>query len=94
MAYIFEGVVYENKREMCAARRRRYVELVDSGMNYTQAALSVGVSKRTGKVWRNGRTRATGRNEAPCREWTETARIPRSRTSAKPVVFVLDVQIP
>ena len=34
-------------------------------MNFTQAAHAVGVSKRTGKVWRNGRTRSTGRNERP-----------------------------
>ena len=32
-------------------------------MNFTQAAHAVGVSKHTGKVWRNGRARATGRNE-------------------------------
>lgn len=71
MAYEFEGFDYRRKRDMLAARRRRYVELVISGMNFTEAARAVGVSKRTGKVWRNGRTRATGRNEAPCREWTE-----------------------
>ena len=34
--------------------------LVRGGMNFTQAAHAVGVSKRTGKVWRNGRTRSTG----------------------------------
>ncbi|WP_456297852.1 transposase, partial [Bifidobacterium vansinderenii] len=39
---------------MCKARRDRYVELIAGGMNYTQAARAVGVSKRTGKVWRNG----------------------------------------
>lgn len=49
---------------MCQARRLEYVRLiVEEGLNYTQAARRVGVSKRTGKVWRNGRTRATGRNE-------------------------------
>ena len=78
MAYEFEGIGYRWKRDMLAARRRRYVELVLSGMNFTAAARAVGVSKRTGKVWRNGRTRATGRNEAPCREWTE-ARMPDPR---------------
>ncbi len=36
-------------------------------MNFTQAAHAVGVSKRTGKVWRNGRTRSTGRNEQAAR---------------------------
>ena len=73
MAYEFEGTGYRWKRDMLAARRRRYVELVLSGVNFTEAARAVGVSKRTGKVWRNGRTRSTGRNEAPCREWTEAA---------------------
>lgn len=49
---------------MYQARRLEYVRLiVEEGLNYTQAARRVGVSKRTGKVWRNGRTRATGRNE-------------------------------
>ena len=37
--------------------------------NFTQAAHAVGVSKRTGKAWRNGRTRATGRNEKPLVDW-------------------------
>lgn len=54
---------------MCAARRAHYVELVNQGLNFTQAARAVGVSKRTGKVWRNGRTRATGRNEKPNVDW-------------------------
>lgn len=49
---------------MLAARRRHYVELVLAGMGYADAARAVGVSKRTGKVWHNGRTRSTGRNEA------------------------------
>lgn len=48
---------------MLRARRDHYVRLVNSGMNYTQAARTVGVSKRTGKAWRNGRTRSTGRDE-------------------------------
>lgn len=51
----------KEQQEALVARRQRYVELVESGMNYTQAAKAVGVSKRTGQVWRNGRTRATGR---------------------------------
>ena len=29
----------------------------------------MGVSKRTGKAWRNGRTRATGRDEKPLVDW-------------------------
>ena len=39
---------------MCEARRAEYVRLLDEeGMNFTQAAHAVGVSKRTGKAWRN-----------------------------------------
>lgn len=55
---------------MCEARRAEYVRLLDEeGMNFTQAAHAVGVSKRAGKAWRNGRTRATGRNEKPLVDW-------------------------
>lgn len=69
MGYEFEGVVYERLRDMQAARRARYAELLKAGMNFTQAAHAVGVSKRTGKVWRNGLTRSTGRNEGPLVDW-------------------------
>lgn len=62
--WTFNGVEYPTRKLMCAARREEYVRLPDEeGMDFTQAAHAVGVSKRTGKVWRNGRTRATGRNE-------------------------------
>ena len=62
--WTFNGVDYPTRTEMCAARRAEYVRLLDEeGMNFTQAAHAVGVSKRTGKAWRNGRTRATGRSE-------------------------------
>ena len=40
-------------REELAARRERYFDLVASGMSFTATARVVGVSKRTGKVWRN-----------------------------------------
>lgn len=67
--WVYAGRTYASQREACAARRRDYFALLDTGLyNYTQAAAIVGVSKRTGKVWRNGRTRACGRNEDPCRE--------------------------
>lgn len=69
MGYEFEGVVYERLCDMQAVRRARYVEHLESGMNFTRAAHAVGVSKRTGKVWRNGRTRSTGRNERPLVDW-------------------------
>ncbi len=69
MGYEFDGVVYERLRDMQAARRARYVQLLESGMNFTQAALAVDVSKRTGKVWRNGRTRSSGRDERPLVDW-------------------------
>lgn len=64
VGYEYAGIAYEKQGEMLAARRRHYVELVLAGMGYAEAARAVGVSKRTGKVWRNGRTRSTGRNEA------------------------------
>jgi hypothetical protein len=54
---------------MCRARRVRYVELLNQGMNFTQAARTVGASKRTGRTWRNGRTRSTGRDERPLVDW-------------------------
>ncbi|MBS5010771.1 MAG: hypothetical protein KHZ37_01345 [Bifidobacterium longum] len=50
---------------MCRARRERYVALLDEGLNFTQAARMVGVSKRTGKVWRNGRAGRGGRWREP-----------------------------
>lgn len=68
--WTFNGVDYPNRSEMCEARRSEYVRLLDEeGLNFTQAARAVGVSKRTGKVWRNGRTRATGRNEKASVDW-------------------------
>ena len=68
--WTFNGVEYPTRKLMCAARREEYVRLLDEeGMNFTQAAHAVGVSKRTGKVWRNGRTRATGRNERTSMDW-------------------------
>lgn len=69
MGYEFDGVVYGKLREMQEARRTRYFELVSSGMNFTQAAKAVGISKRTGKVWRNGRGRSSGRNERALVDW-------------------------
>ena len=73
VGYEYAGIAYEKQGKMLAARRRHYVELVFAGMGYAEAARAVGVSKRTGKVWRNGRTLSTGRNPAPCAEWTEAA---------------------
>lgn len=67
--WVFEGVEHATRGAMCEARRRRYVEHLEASMNFTQAALAVGASKRTGKVWRNGRTRSTGRNERPSVDW-------------------------
>lgn len=69
MEWEYRGVCYPSKKEMLAARRLHYLELVRSGINFTQAARTVGVSKRTGKVWRNGRPRATGRNEKSSVDW-------------------------
>ena len=53
--WAFNGVEYPTRKLMCEARRAEYVRLPDEeGMNFTQAAHAVGVSKRTGKAWRNG----------------------------------------
>ena len=69
--WTFNGVEYPTRKLMCAARRAEYVRLLDEeGMNFTQAAHAVGVSKRTGKAWRNGqdaRHREGTRN--PCVDW-------------------------
>lgn len=66
MVYVFDGQSFDRHIDMQEARRARYLELVSSGkMNFTQAARAVGVSKRTGKVWRNGRGRSSGRHERP-----------------------------
>ncbi|MFR2858280.1 MAG: IS30 family transposase [Bifidobacterium scardovii] len=67
--WVFEGVGYATHGGMLEARRRRYVELLDAGMNFTQAARAVGVTKRTGKAWRHGVTRPDGRNEKPKVDW-------------------------
>ena len=70
---VFQGVEYPSRREACQARHREYVRALADGLNFTQAARAVGVSKRTGKVWRNGRTRSSGRCErasiAPQAHW-------------------------
>ena len=69
MVHEFDGTEYDKLRDMQVAGRAKYLELVRGGMNFAQAARAVGVSKRTGKVWRNGRTRSTGRNERPLADW-------------------------
>ena len=60
---VYDGVEYPLRHEACKARHRAYVQALAAGLNFTQAAHAVGVSKRTGKVWRNGRTRSSGRCE-------------------------------
>lgn len=69
MVWEYGGEVFASRSQMCAARRAHYVLLLNQGLNFTQAARAVGVSKRTGKVWRNGRTRASGRNESSSVDW-------------------------
>ena len=72
--WTFNGVEYPTRKLMCAVRREEGVRLPDEeGMNFTQAAHAVGVSKRTGKVWRNGRTRATGGDERASMDWCRSA---------------------
>ena len=60
---VYDGVEYPLRHDACKARHRAYVQALAEGLNFTQAAHAVGVSKRTGKVWRNGRTRSSGRCE-------------------------------
>lgn len=43
--------------------REQYFRLVDQGIGYVEAARLVGINKRTGKRWRNGRS-ASGTNRA------------------------------
>ena len=57
------------------------------GTDFTQAAHAVGVSKRTGKVWRNGRTRSTGCNERPLVDWYRGGMDEPKTTSARLFVF-------
>ena len=83
--WTFNGVEYPTRKLMCAARREEYVRLLDEeGMNFTQAAHAVEVSKRTGKVWRNGRTRATGRNEKASMDWYRSTMDKPKRIHALP----------
>lgn len=65
MVYEFDGTKYGKLRDMQAARRVKHPGLVRGGTDFTRAAHAAGAYKRTGKVWRNGRTRPTGRNERP-----------------------------
>ena len=46
----YARIAYEKQSKMPTKRRRRHVDLVFADMRFTEAARSVGVSKRTGKV--------------------------------------------
>ena len=85
--YGFNGTEYDKLHDMQEARHAKHLELVRGGMNFTQAARAVGVSKRTGKVWRNGRTRSTGRNERPLVDWYRGGMDEPKTTSARLFVF-------
>jgi IS30 family transposase len=61
--FVYNEVEYLTQTAALEARRDHYFELLLVGNNSTQAARFVGVSKRTAKVWRNGRSRSSGRNE-------------------------------
>lgn len=63
--WFYGGVGYESFALMRAARREHYVELVNSGYNFTHAARIVGVTKDTGRTWRNGKTRRGRPDELP-----------------------------
>ena len=49
MVHEFGGTKHGKLRDMQAARRAKYLDLVRGGMNLTQAARAVGVSKCTGR---------------------------------------------
>lgn len=83
MVFKFDGTKHGKPRDVQAARRAKHPDLVRGGMNFTQAAHAVGVSKRTGKVWRNGRTRSTGRNERPLVDWYRGGMDKPKRTDAR-----------
>ena len=77
--YEYRGIIYPRRGLMCAAKRARYLEVLNQGLNFTQAASAAGVSKHTSKVWRNGRTRSTGRNEHASVDWYRKPRPISSR---------------
>jgi IS30 family transposase len=79
----YRGVTYGSVRLAQEARRGHYFDLISSGVNFTRAAGIVGVSKRTGKVWRNGRTRSTGRNEPAVIDWYGADMIPPNIISGR-----------
>ena len=87
MVHEFGGAKHGKLRDMQAARRAKYLGLVRGGVNFIQAAHAVGVSKRTGKVWRNGRTRSTGRNERPLSDRYRGGMDEPKTTSARLFVF-------
>ena len=61
-----ERLVYLN--DACLDALQRYKKVRTSLPNLVDRD-ALFVSKRTGKVWRNGRTRATGRNEKASMDW-------------------------
>lgn len=70
--WTFEGVAYPTRSGMCRARRERYVALLDEGLNFTQAARMVGVSKRTARCGATGARGAAGGGWN--RRWTDIVR--------------------
>lgn len=95
--WTFDGVEYPTRKPVCAARREEGVRLPDEeGMNFTQAAHAVEVSKRTGRVWSNGRTRATGRNERASMDWYRSTMVysVKSRWTLGGGAVLLDFLVP
>ena len=71
--WVFNGVGYRTRSEMCRARRVEYVRLLDEvGLNFNDAARAVGVCRQTGTAWRRGHIRATGRNELASVDWYDS----------------------
>ncbi|MGW6145771.1 hypothetical protein ACWFR4_48560, partial [Streptomyces sp. NPDC055140] len=48
-------------RKRLTAERAAYFQLMREGYNNTEACRIVGINRRTGKVWRNGRNANKGR---------------------------------
>ena len=54
--YKYGEVKYKSKKKYYIDKRNHYFYLITKGYNSSQACRIVGVDKRQGKVWRNGRS--------------------------------------
>ena len=86
---VFQGVEYPSRREVCQARQREYVWALADGVNVTQAAHAVGVSKRTGKVGRNGITSTCYNPYIAHMRASKRLKRPQARTCANPRLWAI-----